>query len=192
MEVKVPGAMATVVAPVTVQLNVLLDPELMLVGFAVKEVMAGAEPVPEDEFGIVTPQPARPTHASAIRTVVRKASLEERSLRGLRPFPKNEVAESMRPLFITTPSWQTLPALSLGRAYVKRPWCQRRNFVFAHDCSHVEMAPKTMGFGARRSGTGIRRGRQRSADSVQRMDEHGYSGHEWLAQYCFAAARNWV
>jgi hypothetical protein len=40
-EVNVPGVMAMVVAPVTVQLNVLLDPELMLVGFAVKELMVG-------------------------------------------------------------------------------------------------------------------------------------------------------
>jgi hypothetical protein len=40
-EVNVPGVMAILVAPVTVQLNVLLAPELMLVGFAVKELMVG-------------------------------------------------------------------------------------------------------------------------------------------------------
>jgi hypothetical protein len=33
--------MAILVAPVTVQLSVLLAPELMLVGFAVKELMVG-------------------------------------------------------------------------------------------------------------------------------------------------------
>jgi hypothetical protein len=120
-EVNVPGVMAILVAPITVQLNVLLAPELMPVGFAVKEIIAGAEPVPEDEFGMITPQPARATQASAIRTVAQRPRLEERSLRELRLFPKNEVAESMRPLFIATPSWQTLPALSLGRAYCKGP-----------------------------------------------------------------------
>jgi hypothetical protein len=41
VDVKVPGVMAMVVAPVVTQLNVLLAPELMLVGFAVKEVMVG-------------------------------------------------------------------------------------------------------------------------------------------------------
>jgi len=41
VEVKVPGVMAMVVAPVVTQLNVLLAPELMLVGFAVKDVMVG-------------------------------------------------------------------------------------------------------------------------------------------------------
>jgi hypothetical protein len=41
VEVNMPGVMTILVAPVTVQLNVLLDPELMLVGFAVKELMVG-------------------------------------------------------------------------------------------------------------------------------------------------------
>ena len=40
-EVNVPGVMAMLVAPVTVQLSVLLEPEVMLVGFAVKELMVG-------------------------------------------------------------------------------------------------------------------------------------------------------
>ena len=40
-EVKVPGVMAMVVAPVVVQLRVLLEPELMVVGFAVKELIVG-------------------------------------------------------------------------------------------------------------------------------------------------------
>ncbi|MGB7281752.1 MAG: hypothetical protein WBE13_05770 [Candidatus Acidiferrum sp.] len=40
-EVKVPGVMLMLVAPVVTQLNVLLAPELMLVGLAVNEVMAG-------------------------------------------------------------------------------------------------------------------------------------------------------
>ena len=41
VDVNVPGVMAMLVAPVTAQLSVLLAPELTLVGFAVKEPMAG-------------------------------------------------------------------------------------------------------------------------------------------------------
>jgi hypothetical protein len=39
--VNVPGAMATLVAPVTDQLRTLLVPETMLVGLATKELMTG-------------------------------------------------------------------------------------------------------------------------------------------------------
>jgi hypothetical protein len=41
VEVKVPGVMAIVVAPVVAQLSMLLEPELMLVGLAVKELTVG-------------------------------------------------------------------------------------------------------------------------------------------------------
>jgi flagellar biosynthesis protein FliR len=41
VEVKVPGAMAMLVAPVTDQLSVLLEPTVMLVGLAIKELMVG-------------------------------------------------------------------------------------------------------------------------------------------------------
>ena len=41
LDVKLPGVMATLVAPLTAQLNVLLEPEAMLVGFAVKELIVG-------------------------------------------------------------------------------------------------------------------------------------------------------
>jgi hypothetical protein len=40
-EVKEPGEMATLVAPDVVQLSVLVEPELMLVGLAVKELIIG-------------------------------------------------------------------------------------------------------------------------------------------------------
>jgi len=40
-EVNVPGVMAMLVAPVVAQLRVLLEPELMVVGLAVKELMVG-------------------------------------------------------------------------------------------------------------------------------------------------------
>jgi hypothetical protein len=41
VEVKVSGVMAIVVAPVVAQLSVLLDPEVILVGLALKELMVG-------------------------------------------------------------------------------------------------------------------------------------------------------
>jgi hypothetical protein len=44
VEENVPGVMAMLVAPAVAQLNVLVPPELMLVGFAEKEVIVGSEP----------------------------------------------------------------------------------------------------------------------------------------------------
>jgi hypothetical protein len=41
VEANVPGAMARLAAPAVVQLSVLLEPELMLVGLAVKELIVG-------------------------------------------------------------------------------------------------------------------------------------------------------
>ena len=41
VDVKVPGVMAILVAPVVVQLSVLLEPGVILVGPAVKELMVG-------------------------------------------------------------------------------------------------------------------------------------------------------
>ena len=41
VDVKVPGVMAILVAPVVAQLSVLLEPEVILVGLAVKELMVG-------------------------------------------------------------------------------------------------------------------------------------------------------
>jgi hypothetical protein len=40
-EVNVPGVIAMPVAPVVTQLNVLLEPEFTLAGFAVKELIVG-------------------------------------------------------------------------------------------------------------------------------------------------------
>ena len=69
VEVKVPGVMAMLVAPVTDQLRVLLEPELIAAAMAVNEVIVGTEPGAEGEpDGIVEPQPARAIQASGIRT----------------------------------------------------------------------------------------------------------------------------
>jgi hypothetical protein len=43
VEVKVPGVMAMLAAPVVTQLRVLLEPELIDVGLAEKEVIVGLE-----------------------------------------------------------------------------------------------------------------------------------------------------
>lgn len=41
LEVKVPGVMAMLVAPVVDQFSVLLEPELIVVGLALNELMVG-------------------------------------------------------------------------------------------------------------------------------------------------------
>jgi len=41
VDVNVPGVMARLAAPAVVQLNVLLEPEVMAVGLAVKELIVG-------------------------------------------------------------------------------------------------------------------------------------------------------
>ena len=57
VEVKLPGVMAMVAAPFDVQLSVLLEPEVMPAGSAVKEAMVGT--VPFAGGGVVEPQPVR-------------------------------------------------------------------------------------------------------------------------------------
>lgn len=91
-DVNVPGVMAILVAPVVCQLSVLPVPELMLVGVAVKEVIASVESASEDEFDCITElQLASPTQANRI-----SPSPEARSAQELSPTLKNEPAECMR------------------------------------------------------------------------------------------------
>ena len=86
-EVNVPGVMAILVAPVAAQLSVLLAPEFMLVGSAVKEVIDGMEPFPEDPVDEVdAPQPASPAQAKRMRTSEQRASLEALSPKEPRVF----------------------------------------------------------------------------------------------------------
>ena len=85
VEVKAPGAMAMLVTPPAAQVSVLLEPELMLVGLAAKEVMVGAELVPEDEGDPeVVPHPASARQAHEIRSSARRSGREKRSLSELR------------------------------------------------------------------------------------------------------------
>ena len=44
VEVNVPGVMAILLAPVVAQLSVLLEPEVILEGLAVKELISGLPP----------------------------------------------------------------------------------------------------------------------------------------------------
>ena len=90
--------MAILVAPVVAQLSVLPVPELMPVGVAVKEVIAGPEYFPENEFNYKAElQPASPTQANRINTIAHGSNPEARSSpRVLSPILQNEPAESMR------------------------------------------------------------------------------------------------
>lgn len=81
MDVNVPGVIAMLVAPVVVQLSVLLEPDLMLAELAVKDAIVGAEPV----SGMVVvgsgllvepPQLVRPIHASRTRATAQRLSAE--------------------------------------------------------------------------------------------------------------------
>ncbi len=65
-ELKLPGEIEIVVAPLVTQLRLTLAPEFTLVGFAAKEVTEGTESEFDGEFGalVVLPQPANPTHTS--------------------------------------------------------------------------------------------------------------------------------
>ena len=64
VDVKVPGVMAILVAPATIQLSVLLVPEVILAGSAEKEAIVGAEPFPVE--GVVEPQPVSSTQINRV------------------------------------------------------------------------------------------------------------------------------
>jgi hypothetical protein len=99
VDVNVPGVIAILVAPAAAQLSVLLVPEFMLVGFAVKDVIVGTEPFPEDELNeLADEQPAK--QVSSVRTNAQRSSPEGVSLRELSLFPQNELGESMRNPFV--------------------------------------------------------------------------------------------
>lgn len=77
VDVKVPGVMAMLVASVAAQLSVLLAPEFMLVGLAVKDVIAGTAPFPDGEFDeYPEAQPKRPPHAARARISEHSSSPE--------------------------------------------------------------------------------------------------------------------
>jgi hypothetical protein len=53
VDVKVPGEIEIFDAPVVDQLSVLLEPDFMVAGLALNEVIIGAEPLPEGEFELL-------------------------------------------------------------------------------------------------------------------------------------------
>jgi hypothetical protein len=58
VDVNVPGVMAMLVAPVVDQLSVLLEPEVILAGLAVKELMVGPLAVPTVTVCVDVTEPA--------------------------------------------------------------------------------------------------------------------------------------
>jgi hypothetical protein len=78
VEVKAPGVMERLVAPVADQLSMVLEPELMLPGFALNEVILGAETCCT---GMVCeapePQAARRAEARTARRVKISARCED-------------------------------------------------------------------------------------------------------------------
>ena len=57
-DVNVPGAMAILAAPIVAQLSVLLEPEVMLMGLAVKELTVGLLAVLTVMVTVVVAEPA--------------------------------------------------------------------------------------------------------------------------------------
>jgi len=57
-DVNVPGAMAILAAPIVAQLSVLLEPEVMLMGLAVKELIVGLLAVLTVMVTVVVAEPA--------------------------------------------------------------------------------------------------------------------------------------
>jgi hypothetical protein len=101
VEENAPGAMATVVAPGVFQLSVLLAPELIPVGLAVKEVIVGSELFSEEseEDEIDEPQPANAPHTHKIR-----ASPQERVSQAVSSKDLNFLLERNLAEFMRTPS----------------------------------------------------------------------------------------
>jgi hypothetical protein len=94
VDVNVPGVMAIVVAPVAVQLRVLLDPEFTVVGLAAKEVIVGWEPFPEDE--LAAPQFTNEMDASTMSASVPRFKPEALCLLEPNRFERDELSEVIR------------------------------------------------------------------------------------------------
>jgi hypothetical protein len=95
VDVNVPGVMAMLVAPAVAQLRVLLPPELMVAGSAVKEVMTGTEVFPDEPDDVTAPQPARATHAHRRSNDGQRSRIEALRVRLLRLSRRREFVESM-------------------------------------------------------------------------------------------------
>jgi hypothetical protein len=100
IEVNPPGEIEIVVAPLAVQLRVLLAPELMLAGLAPKEVIVGADPFPWFAFvePVVPAQPAKPAQATRASPKTRRSNPQKAPLREPTFFLQNDPRESIRSL----------------------------------------------------------------------------------------------
>ncbi|MGP8252743.1 MAG: hypothetical protein ACLQHF_11965 [Terracidiphilus sp.] len=96
VDVKVPGVIAMLVAPVVAQLSVLLWPEVMLAGLAVKELIAGLEPPPPDRPD--EPQPTSAPTASRRGISAQEPGRKELRLRKPGRLSCNNPVKSLRDL----------------------------------------------------------------------------------------------
>jgi hypothetical protein len=122
-DVKVPGVMATLAAPAVAQFNVLLAPELMLVGFAPKDVICGREPFPPfaGVDNVAPVHPARAAHTIRAKAVAKQSSRKGMSSLNPTLFPRNELRESML-------NFSTLPSkLFYGHLLRADYWSQVQN-----------------------------------------------------------------
>ena len=76
LDVKLPGVMAIVVAPLADQVTVLLAPELMLVGLAENEVIEGFEVLFPDDAVDAPLQPANPTQTDRTNISAQRVAIE--------------------------------------------------------------------------------------------------------------------
>src|ERR1700722_9922993 len=76
LDVKLPGVMAIVVAPLADQLTVLLAPELMLVGLAENEVIEGFEVLFPDDAVDAPLQPANQTQTDRTNISAQRVAIE--------------------------------------------------------------------------------------------------------------------
>jgi hypothetical protein len=69
VDVNAPGAMVMLVAPLVIQINVLLEPQIMLSAWAANELIVGVELFPEEKIDDVNElQPASKAQKNRIRT----------------------------------------------------------------------------------------------------------------------------
>ena len=98
VEVKDPGVIAMVVAPLVAQLKEALAPELIAVGFAEKEEIAGTDPCP---CGDMVEQPANAAQARKIRSPTPRGRSECAGIRDRRREQQESEEFKRSLLFIT-------------------------------------------------------------------------------------------
>jgi hypothetical protein len=97
VDVNVPGVMEMLAAPLVDQLSVLLEPEFMLSGRAVNELIVGAEPFPGGIIGeIEVLHPASKVQANRTRTCALRSNPKNLISGELGLLPQEELAEEIR------------------------------------------------------------------------------------------------